>query len=43
MSNNNENKNNTGTDNDIVIQCAYNFPAVLYALGKDMWYKLNES
>lgn len=41
MSNNADNK--TNSDNEIVIQCAYNFPAVLYALGKDKWSLLHES
>lgn len=33
--------NDISTDNDILYACAYNFPAVLDALGKARWNLLN--
>ena len=32
--------NEISTDNDILYACAYNFPAVFDALGKNRWHSL---
>ena len=29
--------NNLGRDNEIILNCAYNFPAVLLSVGRERW------